>query len=177
MHTDPAQLILFGEMSSRRFFDEAQQQGIPLEQLKDEATHNRVLNDCLIKVRKATAQAVAFELGMAIRDDQAYSIARNSLTPEVMAGPAPLTPEDRKVAKILYFHAVKAAVARQGGTIADRAARSKARRMVAAGERGTTSLQRISHASGCLVVLTALVLGGVSALLSAIATAASMSAL
>jgi hypothetical protein len=167
MRIDPAELILFGKMSPELFFEEAQTQGIPLEELKDEETHNRVLHGCLVKVRKAAAMAVAAELGMPITDEQACSIARNSLTPEVMAEPAPLGRQERAIAKVLYFHAVKAAVARQGIRINDRLARAEARRMVTAGERGLTSLQKLSRASGCLLVAAAFALGVFSALLSA----------
>jgi hypothetical protein len=168
MRADPAELILFGEMSPHLFFEEAEAQGISLEHLKDEETHNRVFHRCLIKIRKATAQAVASELGMPITDDQAYAIARNSLTPEVMEEPAPLGAEERAIAKVLYFHAVKAAVAREGISIKDRAARAEARRRMAAGERGLTSLQRFSRAAGCLVIGGMLALGAASALLSAV---------
>ena len=114
MPTDPAELILFGEMSPNLFFEEAQRLGIPLRHLDDEETHNRVLRGCLIKVRKATAKAVAAELGIPITDEQAHSIAKNSLTPEVIAEPAPLATDEREIAKQLYFHSVKAAVGRQG---------------------------------------------------------------
>jgi hypothetical protein len=154
-------------MSPQLFFEEAEAQGIPLERLKDEETHNRVFHHCLLKVRKATAQAVASELGMPITDDQARAIARNSLTPEVMAEPAPLRAEERAIAKVLYFHAVKAAVARQGISIKDRTARAEAQRKLTAGERGLTSLQKLSRASGCLVMVGMLALGAASALLSA----------
>lgn len=167
MRADPAELILFGEMSPDLFFEEAEAQGIPPERLKDEETHNRVFHRCLIKIRKATAKAVASELGIPITDDQAHAIARNSLTPEVMDQPAPLAAEERAIAKVLYFHAVKAAVARQGISIKDRAARAEAHRMVTAGERGLTSLQKFSRASGCLVMAGMLALGAASALLSA----------
>jgi hypothetical protein len=169
MPTDPAELILFGNMSPNLFFEEAEELGIPPKKLKDEEAHNHVLHNCLIKVRKATAKAVASELGMPITDDQAHSIARNSLTPEVIAEPAPLARNERAIAKELYFHAVKAAVARQGSFIKDRAARVEAHRMVAAGERGLTSLQRFSRASGCLVVVAMFAVGAASALLSAAA--------
>jgi hypothetical protein len=166
MPTDPAELILFGEMSPDLFFAEAKELGIPLEKLKDEETHNRVFHGCLIKLRKATAQAVASQLGIPITDDQAASIARNSLTPEVMDEPAPLATEERAIARQLYFHAIKAAVARQGISIKDRVARAEARRRVAAGERGLTSLQKFSRAAGCLVVAGIFALATASALLS-----------
>jgi hypothetical protein len=169
MPTDPAELILFRKLTPERFFEEAEELGIPLKRLKDDREiHDRVLRDCLIRVRKATAKAVAAELGIPITDDQAYSIARNSLTPQVIAEPAPLAADERAIAKELYFHAVKAAVARQGDSIKDRTARAKARRMVAAGERGLTTLHRISRASGCLVMAALLALGAASALLSAV---------
>ncbi len=168
MHSDPAELILFGEMSPKRFFEEAHELGIPQDHLKDEETYNRVFRDCLIKVRKATAQAVAADLGIPITEDQAYSIARNSLTPEVSAEPAPLATEDREIAKVLYFHAVKAAVARQGSSIPDRAARAEARRMVTVGERGLTGLQRFSRVSGCLMLAGMFALGAASMLLWAV---------
>ena len=170
MRTDPAELILFGSVSAGLFFEEAEELGIPLKTLKgDGEIHNRVLHGCLIKARKATAKAVAAELNMAITDDQADSIAKNSLTPEVMAQPAPLAAEERAIAKVLYFHAVKAAVARQGISIKDRAARAEAQRILTAGERGLTSLHKISRASGCLVVAAVLALGAASTLLSAVA--------
>lgn len=168
MPTDPAELILFGEMSPGRFFEEAKRLGIPPHHLRDQETHNRVLHDCLINVRKATAKAVAAELGIPITDEQAFSIARNSLTPQVMADPAPLAPEERAIAEELYFHAIKAAVGRQGESIKDRAARTQAHRMVAAGERGLTTLRRISRASGCLVVACMVALGAGCSLLSAV---------
>jgi len=164
MPTDPAELILFGEMSPDRFFREAEELGIPAEDLKDEQTHNRVLHRCLIRVRSNTAQAVAAELDMPITDEQARAIAQNSLTPDVMAEPAPLDRETRRIATELYYHAVKAAVTRQGNVIKDRTARAEAQRMVAAGERGLTGLQRFCRASGCLLVFGVLGLGAASAL-------------
>jgi hypothetical protein len=167
MRTDPAELILFGKMSPHLFFQEAEELGIPVQNLKDEEPHNRVFRSCLIKIRKATAKAVASELGIPITDHQAHSIARHSLTPEVTDEPAPLAADERAIAKVLYFHAVKAAVARQGGSIKDRAARAEARRMVIAGERGLTSLQKFSRASGCLVLAGMFALGVASAVLSA----------
>jgi hypothetical protein len=167
MPTDPAELILYGKMSPELFFEEAQRLGIPAGDLKDAGVHNRVLHGCLVKVRKDTAKALASDLGLPITEDQAYRIARNSLTPEVMEEPAPLGSEERAIARVLYFHAVKAAVARQGSHIKDRIARAEARRMVLAGERGLTSLQRLSRASGCLVMLGLLTLVAISALLSA----------
>lgn len=169
MVTEPAELILFGQKCRDAFFQEAEKLGIPLEDLKDEETRNRVFRSCLIRVRKATAKAVAAELGIPITDNQAHSIARNILTPQVMADPAPLAPEERAIAEELYFHAIKAAVARQGSSIKDRAARAEAHRRVAAGERGLTSLQKLSRASGCLVVAGMLVLGAASTLLYAVA--------
>lgn len=166
MRTDPAGLILFGDVSPDLFFEEAEEQGVSIVTLQDdEETHNHVLHGCLIKARKATAKAVAAELGIPITDDQAHSIARNSLTPEVMAEPAPLAAEERAIAKVLYFHAVRAAVARQGSSIKDRTARAEAQRMVAAGERGLTSFCRVSRASGCLVVAVMFALGAASTVL------------
>ena len=123
----------------------------------------------LVKIRAGTARAVAAKFGIAITQEQARSIAKNSLTPEVMAEPAPLGREERAIAKELYFHAVKAAVARQGSSIKDRAARAEANRMVAAGERGLTGLQRFCRASGCLLVVGLFAFGAVSAILSAAA--------
>ena len=73
------------------------------------------------------------------------------------------------IARQLYFHAVKAAVARQGRSIRDRAARAEAQRMVTAGERGLTSLQRFSRASGCLALVAMFALGAASALACAAA--------
>lgn len=168
MHTDPAELILFGKMTPDLFFEEAEELGVPLEKLKDEETHNRVFHGCLIKVRQATAKAVAADLGIPITDDQARSIARNSLTPEVMAEPAPLASDERAIAQELYFHAVKAAVTRQGRSIKDRTARAEASRMISAGERGLTSLQKFSRASGCLVVVALFAVGAAATLFSAI---------
>ncbi len=165
MHADPAELILFGQMSPDRFFREAEELGIPAERLKDEATRDQVFRGCLIKVREAAAKAVAGELGIPITDDQAHAIAKNSLTPTVMEEPAPLASDERVIAKELYYHALKAAVARQGSAIKDRAARAEAQRMVTAGERGLTRLQRFSRASGCLVIVGLLALGAATALL------------
>ena len=176
MHTDPAELILFGEMSPQRFFHEAEDLGIPRDALRDEETRNRVFRGCLIRVREETAKGIAADLGIPITDDQAHSIARNSLTPEVIAEPAPLASKDRKIAKVLYFHAVKAAVARQGSSIRDRAARAEAHRMVTAGERGLTGMQKFGRASGCLVLAGMFALGAVSMVLCAVVLTCALTA-
>ena len=158
MSSDPAELIFFGEVSSEAVFEEAQQLGIPAESLQDAQVRQRVLHSRLVKLRTETASKVAAGLGMPITEQQACSIAKNSLVPEVRAEPTPLTAEERAIAAELYFHAVKAAVARHQGSITDKKARAEAERMVTVGERGLTNVQRIARAVGCLVVVGALAL-------------------
>lgn len=169
MSADPAELIFFGDMSSQAVFDEAEQLGLSAESLDDGPTRQRVLHSRLLRIRTATAKSVAAGLGIEITDQQAGAIARNSLVPEVCADPAPLNPREREIAEELYYHAIKAAVARHHGTIAERAARSGARKMAAAGERGRTKLHRITRATGCLLVAAAIALASGSVLLSVVA--------
>ena len=153
MLADPAELMFYQEMSTERFFDEADRLGISLDELRDERTHDWVFYCCLVALRAETAEAVANRLGMSITAEQAQNIARNSLVPEIATGPAPLSAEERRLAEELYFHAIKAASARHGETIADDVARAEALRMVVTGERGLTRVQRFSRACGCLVLL------------------------
>jgi hypothetical protein len=156
MGADPAELIFFREMTPEKFFAEVDQLGLSLEDLRDQPTHDRVFRSALVRFRAESAKAVAADLKLLITDEQALAIARNSLVPEVIADPAPLTTDERALAHELYFHAIKAAVARQGRTVSDRVARGDARKMVRAGERGLTRLQRLGRAAGCLVVLAVL---------------------
>jgi plasmid stability protein len=149
MSADPAELIFFHEMTPEKFFDEVNQLGIPQENLLDQEVHDQVFRTCLVKIRTATAKAVAGKLHLPITEEQARAIACNSLVPEVLPEPAPLAPDQRAIALELYYHAVRAAVARHGGSVTERAARAKAKRMVRDGERGLTWRQRISRAFGC----------------------------
>ena len=169
MSSDPAELIFFRELSSQAVFDEAKRLGVSQESLEDEQTRQRVLHSRLLRIRTETAKAVAAGVGIAITEEQARSIARNSLVPEVCAEPASLSVEERSIAEELYFHAIKAAVARHEGTITDKAARSGAKKMIAAGERGRTKVQRIGRATGCLVLVATIGLVTSSVLLSVVA--------
>ena len=169
MSADPAELIFFQEMTTDKFFDEAEDLGYELDQLQEEETHNRVFYTCLVKLRAATAKTVAANLGIEITDEQATAIGKNSLVPVVALDPAPLSPEERRIAEVLYYNAIKAAVARHGSTIKDRTARVEARRMVRNGERGLTWTGKLTRASGCLIVVAVLTLGtGLSAAAGAI---------
>jgi Flp pilus assembly CpaF family ATPase len=153
MKSKPEELLFFKNMTSQRFFDEAKALGVTAEELADEETHDVVFNACLINIRTETAKQVAEELDIPITDDQARAIAVNSLVPQVISQPAPLTHDQRKIAKELYFHAVKAAVSSNNGTISDRNARADASRMVKTGERGLTTMYKLLNASGCLIVV------------------------
>jgi len=163
MKSKPEELLFFKKMTSQRFFDEAKALGISSEELADEETHAVVFNSCLINIRAETAKEVADELGIAITDDHARAIAVNSLVPQVISEPAPLTADQRKIAKELYFHAVKAAVSSNNGTISDRAARADAARMVKSGERGLTTMYKLMNASGCLIVVLMAAIGAATA--------------
>lgn len=169
MSSDPAELIFFGEINSEAVLDEAQRLGISAESLQDAQIRRRVVHSRLIRLRTQTAKNVAAGLGITITEEQAGAIAENSLVPDIRAEPAPLDGQARAIAEELYFHAIKAALARHEGHITDKKARADARKMVAAGERGRTTLQRISRAAGCLVVVALTALGTASALLSAAA--------
>ncbi len=168
MSADPSQLIFYKDMTTDRFFEEAERLGVALDELRDEETHNRVFQSCLVRVRTETAKAVAAELDLAVTDEQAAAIARNSLVPEIVPAPARLKPEERKIAAELYFHAIKAAAARHGETIKDRTARAEARRMVVLGERGLSTVQKLSRSAGCLAVLGMLACAAAGTLLSAV---------
>ncbi len=164
MSADPAELIFFQEMSTDKFFDEAKKLGYELDQLQDEEIHNHIFYTCLVNLRTVTAKTVAVGLGIEITDEQATAIGKNSLVPEVSLDPVPLSPVEREIAKVLYYNAIKAATARHGTTIKDRAARMEARRMVRTGEKGLTWTSKLTRASGCLVVVALLTLGtGLSA--------------
>lgn len=176
MSADPAELIFFQEMTTDKFFDEAEDLGYELDQLQDEDAHNHVFYTCLVKLRAATAKTVAADLGIEISDEQATAIGKNSLVPEVALDPAPLSPEERQIAEVLYYNAIKAAVVRHGSTINDRSARAEARRMVRTGEKGLTWTRKLTRATGCLVVVAVLTLGtGLSAAAGAIVLAAIVS--
>ncbi len=148
--SDPAELIFYGGLSPQAIFDEAQQLGIPAESLRDNAIRRRAMHSCLVKIRTATARAVAAQLDVAITPQQAQAIARNSLAPQVSPDPVPLDPPQRAIAEKLYAHAIQAALASHGESITDAEAQSNAREMVAAGERGLTRWQRLRRAVGWL---------------------------
>lgn len=167
MGADPAELIMFRDMTPERFFSEVDELGVSLEELRDQPTHERVFRAALVRFRADTVKEVAAELELPITDEQAQAIARNSLVPDVISEPAPLTTDQRALAQELYFHAIKAAMSRQGRTVNDRLARNDARKMVRAGERGLTWLQRLSRASGCLTVLAVLASGAGLAVVAA----------
>jgi hypothetical protein len=153
MSADPAELIFFHELTPERFFDEVNRLGIPEQDLLDQEVHDRVFRSYLIKVRTQTAKAVAGKLNLPITESQAEAIAHNSLVPNVLPEPAPLTPQERDIAQQLYYHAIKAAVTRHGGTITEKEARSGAKKMLRDGERGLTTLLKLSRAVGCLIVV------------------------
>jgi hypothetical protein len=163
---DPADLIYYGRMTPERFFAEAQRLGVDEQSLRDPAVYDRVLTSCLISVRAETAQQLAAELNLPITPEQADNIARNSLVPDVLPGPAPLSPEERKLAVQLYAKAIMAAVSRQHCTITEEEAYIGAEKMIRAGERGLTRIQKLARSAGCLVILV--VLG--SALVLSLAT-------
>jgi len=171
MKADPAELIFFREMNTDLFFEEAKKQGVPVEQLDDTNVHNRLFHSCLVQVRARTAKAVAEELEISITEDQAISIARNSLVPDVSAEPAPLTPQEREIAGELYYHAILAATSRHGMQVKEKMARAGAKRMIARGERGQTFFQRVGHSVGCLVVLGMVTFGTMLLVCSALAVA------
>ena len=100
--------------------------------------------------------------------------SRNSLVPNVLSEPAPLTPEERVIAEQLYFHAIRAAAACQGEAISDRSARAVAKKMIRGGERGLTTMGRLSQGLGCLVVLGGML--GVGAGLAVLSIVAMMAA-
>jgi len=155
MSADPAELIFFHEMTPEKFFQEAERLGVPLEGLQDHEVRNRVFHSCLVAHRAETTKAVAASLNLSITEDQATAIARNSLVPEVLPEPAPLTPEERTLAAELYFHAIRAAAIRHGTAITEKAARAGARKMIRLGERGMTAMQKLGRGAGCLVMLGA----------------------
>jgi len=163
MSADPAELMFYREMTADTFFEEAEKLGVSVEELQDEETYDQVFYSCLVNIRVETAKAVAKSLNIAITDDQANAIARNSLVPEVSTEPVPLTPEEREIADTLYYHAIKAAAARHGESIEDSVARIEAKKMTRTGERGLTLFQKFGRTSGCLVVIAVLLLGTASA--------------
>jgi hypothetical protein len=92
--------------------------------------------------------------------------------PNVLPDPAPLTPDEQAIAAELYYEAIRAAAARQGSPVTEKAARTNARKMMQLGERGLTTLQKIGRATGCLVVIIILVVSiAVTALASAVVAA------
>ena len=153
MSVDPAELIFFGEMNPKAFFEQAKRMGVPTRQLEDKPTRDHVWRSCLQEIRVATVQGVAGRLGISLTEDQTRTIAAHSLVPEVNLDPVSLSDEEREKAEELYYHAVKAAVARHGRTITEKAARADARKMIFTGERGLTRVQRMCRKGGCLVVL------------------------
>lgn len=164
MNVDPAELIFFGEMNPKAFFEQAQRLGIPTRQLEDKSTRDHVWRSCLQETRVETVRSVAGPLGISLTEDQIRTIAAHSLVPGVNFDPVSLNDEEREKAEELYYHAVKAAVARQGRTLSDKTARADAQKMVRAGERGLTRIQRMSRQAGCLVVLGMFSLGAGSML-------------
>ena len=159
MNVDPAELMFYKDMTTDRFFEEAERLGFSLEDLQDEDTHDHVFYSCLVNIRTETASAVAASLDIPLTEEQACAIARNSLVPEVSVEPARLQPQEREIARELYYHAIKAAAARHGESIADSTARIEAKRMVTTGERGLTVLQKMSRACGCQLVAAMLTFG------------------
>lgn len=153
MGADPAELIFFQQMTPEKFFQEAERLGFRQDQLRDPAVHDRVFHDSLIAHRADTAKGVAADLNIPITDEQARAIARNSLVPEVLANPAPLTPAERTIAAELYYRAILAAAARHGATVSEESARFDAQRMIRFGERGLTFLQKLGRSAGCLLML------------------------
>jgi hypothetical protein len=155
MTGDPAELIFFRSLTNDRFFAEARRLGLSDEQLRDGETYDRVFRSCLIALRSEIVQAVAEGLGIPVSEEQARTIGLHSLVPQVIAEPAPLSPEERRIALELYYHAVKAAAARHATPVSERAARAAARRMVRSGERGLSFFEKYVGAWGCLPVLVA----------------------
>jgi hypothetical protein len=155
MSEDAAELIFFQEVTPDKFFQEAERLGIPKEELVNPGTKNRVFHSCLVNHRTLTAKAVAARLGLSISDEQALSIARNSLVPGVHSEPAPLSADERAIAEELYREAISTAAARQGASITEKDARVNARKMIRQGERGLTVAQKAGRAVGCLVMLSA----------------------
>jgi hypothetical protein len=153
MGADPAELIFFQQMTPERFFQEAERLGFQQDQLRDPAVRDRVFHDSLIAHRADTAKGVAADLNIPITDEQARAIARNSLVPEVLANPAPLTPAERTIAAELYYRAILAASARHGANVSEEAARLDAQRMIRFGERGLTLVQKFGRSAGCLLML------------------------
>jgi hypothetical protein len=160
MAADPAELIFFQQMTPERFFQEAERLGIRPDQMQDPEVRDRVFHDSLIAHRAETAQGVAADLNIAITDEQARAIARNSLVPDVLAEPAPLTPDERTIAAELYYRAILAAAARHRAAVTEESARTDALRMIRLGERGLTAIQKFSRSAGCLVMLGLFGIGG-----------------
>jgi hypothetical protein len=174
MSADPAELIFFQQMTPEKFFQEADRLGIGQDQLRDPGIRDRVFHDSLIAHRAETAKAVADNLHLPITDEQARSIARNSLVPEVLDKPAPLNADERRIAAELYYHAILAAAARHGVAVTEESARNDALRMIRFGERGLTAIQKFSRSAGCLVMLGLFGMGGGLAVLSAVLLAATV---
>ena len=164
MTADPAELIFFGEMNPKVFFEQAKRMGIPTRQLEDKSTRDHVWRCCLQEIRVETVREVASRLGISLTEDQTRTIAAHSLVPEVNLDPVSLTDEEREKAEELYYHAVKAAVARQGQTLSEKTARADAQKMILVGENGLTRIQRTCRKAGCLVVLGMFSLGAGSML-------------
>jgi hypothetical protein len=159
MSADPSELIFFREITPERFFRETERLGVGKVDLLDHAKRDGIFHACLLSHRIQIVKDVAADLKLAIADDQANSIARNSLTPGVLPDPAPLTAAEREIAAELYYRAIRAAADRQGTAISEKSARSGARKMIRMGERGLTRVQKMGQSAGCLIVLAAVALG------------------
>jgi len=122
----------------------------------------------LIKGRARIAAIMAEDLGTPISENEAISIAKNSLSPQFIAEPVPLTPKEREIAEEIQFHAWTAFSQQEGITGGD--ARRMAKQRVAAGERGRTAAMKVGEKAGCVIVL--LVVGSVAATVASAAVAA-----
>ena len=132
-----------------------------------ETTDERIISS-VVNSRMMLVSIMAEDLGIPITEAQALSIARNNLSPAFIEDPVPLSDSERSVALEICYHAWKLYANKEGSSykLTEEQLRDTARRSVAAGERGCTTLMKVASAGGCFQVIMFAILGTGFAIMS-----------
>lgn len=128
------------------FESEFQKLGLPLSVVKQPAVIEHIANNWVLSQRVNRVKALCQQLQIAVSEEQACNIAKNSLVShDMFSTGVNLSPAERVIAVEIHYQAQKRTLQKNGVFLADDEQRREAERGVAFGEKGITTLHKIGE--------------------------------
>jgi hypothetical protein len=130
---------------SFEFFEsELQKLGLPLSAATQPGVSDQIAENWIVHQRMNRMKALCRQLQIIVTEEQVRNIAKNSLvTHDSFSRGVPLSSDERAIAIEIHYQAQKASLQKDGVFLSEDDQRSEARRTIAFGEKGITTLHKI----------------------------------